>query len=853
MKKNLLSTAVGSCLLILFCATTTHAQIKGNPSLKVTTLQPPGTPKVSSKLSPDLKNLYDNSSSAQSNAKAVQSLGAKPLPPNNGLDKYMQIKGDKVVVDVTAKGDVNAAKTELQKMGFEVKAVFGRVISGIISISSLPQLEAATNVRFARPAYKPMHLSNQSNVRTFNFGGGGDRNKITPVISQGDTAQRSYIARKKYNVSGKGVKVGVISDSYNNLGGADVGVAHGELPGPTNPFGYKKPVQVLEDLDGGGTDEGRAMTEIVHDVAPGADLAFHTADFGQADFAQGIQDLANAGCNVINDDVFYYAEPFFQDGIIAQSVDLVKKRGVTYFSSAGNSSIRSYESDYRPSTYEPFGDGFGTAHNFSSPSDPAVYYQPLYIPSGGSIISSFQWDQSFFSASGVGCETDFDVYLVDIYGNIVAGGASDNIASGDPVEVFGYYNDTQNYTFFLVIVKYAGPDVSRLKYILYNDALFYLTDPPIPGILAPTIVGHTKAEGAISTGAAWYLNTPAYGLDTPYVEYFSSVGGVANYYDIAGNRIAPLIRNKPEIVAPDGGNTSFFDPFGNGDIPQDSDTFPNFFGTSAAAPHAAGVAALMIEAQKLRTITPDQIKGILESKAIDMDNIYTDGFDVGFDYNTGYGFIKADAAVGEVKFPNSYIKNLKLVALCSPDPSTTRNWKIINPNPFEVDVNWFVTGFNQNGTLQAAPGETTFSTNTATYRNYQVPNIVVINWEDNFGFTRFDAEASTRATCGKDAVSASMSDASLAKTATEESASEVSVADVYPNPSSKTFRVYLSLAGQQNVSIQLFSVDGKKLTEKVIGNSKGIVELDATRYAPGVYWINVKQGAFNKTIKVIRQ
>jgi len=188
----------------------------------------------------------------------------------------------------------------------------------------------------------------------------------------------------------------------------------------------------------------------------------------------------------------------------------------------------------------------------------------------------------------------------------------------------------------------AGPDPTRLKYILYNNALFYLTANPIPGILSPALVGHAKAEGAIATGAAFYLETPAYGVDTPLVEGFSSKGGVANYYDISGNRIPPLVRQKPEIVAPDGANTSFFDPFGNGDISEDKDTLPNFFGTSAAAPHAAGVAALMIDAQKLHTLKPGQIKGILSSHAVDMDDPYTTGFDNGFDFTTGAGLIVAD-------------------------------------------------------------------------------------------------------------------------------------------------------------------------------------------------------------------
>ena len=49
-------------------------------------------------------------------------------------------------------------------------------------------------------------------------------------------------------------------------------------------------------------------------------------------------------------------------------------------------------------------------------------------------------------------------------------------------------------------------------------------------------------------------------------------------------RIPPLVRRKPDLTAPDGGNTSFFDPFGDGDIAEDADSYPNFFGTSAAVP-----------------------------------------------------------------------------------------------------------------------------------------------------------------------------------------------------------------------------------------------------------------------------
>ncbi len=109
-------------------------------------------------------------------------------------------------------------------------------------------------------------------------------------------------------------------------------------------------------------------------------------------------------------------------------------------------------------------------------------------------------------------------------------------------------------------------------------------------------------------------------LNPALVELYSSYGGTPNYFDVEGNRIPPLVRKKPDLTAPDGGNTSFFDPFGDGDILEDADSYPNFFGTSAAAPHAAGVAALMIEAQKLKTITPDQIRGVMSTTASDMDD-----------------------------------------------------------------------------------------------------------------------------------------------------------------------------------------------------------------------------------------
>ena len=183
-------------------------------------------------------------------------------------------------------------------------------------------------------------------------------------------------------IIGSGVTVGVLSDSYNQLGGAAANVDSGDLPAT---------ITVLDDSGDCGlfiifipcTDEGRGMMQLIHDVAPGASQAFHTAFNGQADFAQGIEELAGCppgsslGCtpvagvaaDVIVDDVFYFAEPMFQDGIIAQAVDNVVEGGTSYFSAAGNNGRDAYES-LSPYGFNPSGefplqnDPFSESHDF---------------------------------------------------------------------------------------------------------------------------------------------------------------------------------------------------------------------------------------------------------------------------------------------------------------------------------------------------------------------------------------------------------------------------------------------------------------------------------------------------------
>jgi hypothetical protein len=198
------------------------------------------------------------------------------------------------------------------------------------------------------------------------------------------------------------------------------------------------------------------------------------------------------GAKVITDDVSYFDEPFFQDGLVAQAVNSVNAAGVAYFSAAGNEARLGYDHAFVPG---PFISGIGTVHNFGG-----TILQRVTLPPGSQFIMVLQWDSPFFSVSGApGTQNDLDVYLLDSTGqNVIAGATTNNIASGDAVEIFGTIgcNASVPCVGNIVIANFSGPNPGRFKYILFERGGNPTTSPALN---SGTIYGHGNANGAIAT------------------------------------------------------------------------------------------------------------------------------------------------------------------------------------------------------------------------------------------------------------------------------------------------------------------------------------------------------------------
>lgn len=501
----------------------------------------------------------------------------------------------KTVVDIKAVV-TPALLIEIESKGVEIIHSSKRynAIRARIPLEQIESVASLSNIKFIQPAVKAI------------------TNKIN--TSEGDIAHNADFGRNTFNVDGSGVKIGVLSDGVNSLAWIQV---LGDLPAVT----------VLSGQDGSG-DEGTAMLEIVHDLAPGAELFFATAFISKESFAENILNLRNAGCDVIVDDVSYPDESPFQDDILTQAVNDVAVDGVFYFSSAGNSGNKNddtsgvWEGNFVPITASSVEGINGSAHDFG------------WGNNSNEITKDSPFGFALFWSDPLGeSGNDYDLFLLDPYLMYVIG-VSNNYQNGiqDPFEYINSRNrdDTGNR---LVIINYNDLAEPRFLHLNANRGeLFFNTDGQIRGHAAAKDAFGVAAVNVATAGGGSFVG----GSDNP-VETFSSDGPRRVFYEADGTPITPgnflstggTVRQKPDIAAADGVSTA-------------TPGFEKFFGTSAAAPHAAAIAALLLDADPILTLA--EVRTALTSTALDIEA-------PGFDRDSGSGIIMADLALEAVIDP----------------------------------------------------------------------------------------------------------------------------------------------------------------------------------------------------------
>ncbi|CAG8998255.1 MAG: hypothetical protein CENE_00197 [Candidatus Celerinatantimonas neptuna] len=643
-RKYLLGVGLSCMSLAAIGATTSSSHLLSSPI--VTTSQ-------SSKISQNLQealNQQQNLSNVLSGKKIIANLQLKNIPSN--LKQQLSSLGVNVL---SISKDYNQAAVAVTRH------------SNVKSLIKLPVL---------------LHASLVS----------GEGSGTGKAFNRGyNSIGMDRLAKLMPNLTGKGIRIGIISGSFSHTSGvrgSDTTPAKckaGILENAKDQLTGDLPAKV--DIQGdscsssySGEDEGAAMAEVIHDIAPGAAISFHSAaPTSQETFVNSLNDLCKSkanggpGVDIIVDDAFYFGEPYYQEGITNQAIQNCIKKGVMYFTIAGNDADRDYQFKYKdinPSirdahsatgTKITYGDDFQEWPNGSA-------FLPITIPANSKFRADLTWNQPYisFQKNKVNFPLiDFDLFLFRKNSN----GKMSQITYSDNHQGKGYYNDpyeqvgynntsSSTVTVYLAVNHWSG----NTDFIPQDKNVPVLLDLRFPeptsddikvggGVTfnAPVMNGHAWTKGAITVGSMpwnWSIYDVAQNKTKPETE--SSKGALTHqfYFNVNGD-LDLSTRSGPTLAAPDGGDTTFFgkDDPSSWDIYGEPDGYPNYYGTSAAAPVAAALAAVLKQYAG-KDVSNSLIRKALVSTAHD---VYSGRASKGWDPVTGAGEVDAVAAFKYLK------------------------------------------------------------------------------------------------------------------------------------------------------------------------------------------------------------
>ena len=467
------------------------------------------------------------------------------------------------------------------------------------------------------------------------------------VQTEGDAVLRADEARETFGVDGTGVKVGVISNGINGL---TESLGSGDLPSsgvniPSSPLtgggisiddpcpGFAPVTSTpaaRPDVTTGA--EGTAMLEIIHDIAPGAELFFASGS--------GITDLEHRRArrcltevvNIITDDVaFFNAGSYDGSSAVSQESTASVLAGVANFISVGNYALVHYQgmfTDTDGDSFHEFDLSLGLPFTDNSGETLNITILPLEV-----VTIHLQWDDSF-GASG----NDYNLALITpadpsspeevlvLFSSVTPQDGDDNPTEG----LFSIINNGLDPITVGIVIENFDAEMSKEFDMFVLFSILPVLDEFI--VTQSSVPNNSDADLVLSIGSIGLEpgNPLVQGIDE--IRSYSSQGPTNDG------------RMKPEFVAPDGVSVTGAGGFSS-----------PFFGTSAAAPHAAGVAALLLQADE--ELTPSEISSVLQQTSqslspTDVSDILSNtAVDLGTpgpDNTFGFGRIDAFAAVQSI-------------------------------------------------------------------------------------------------------------------------------------------------------------------------------------------------------------
>jgi subtilisin family serine protease len=430
-----------------------------------------------------------------------------------------------------------------------VRGRVGNLIEAQVAIEAVEWLSGPREIGWIEPAPLPVPMQ---------------------VTSQGvavTQASKFLEGNASYRPSGEPIRVGVLDggfEGYQKLLG-------GELPSSVTAHSFH-PL----GIGGGGVMHGTACAEIVHDMAPDAEL--YLANFDSvAEHGQAVDWLVSQRVDVISYSIGWYnSGPGDGRGMINDHVRRAIGAGVEWVGSAGNDAQTHWEAVFSDTNSNGW-------HNYT----PADEGNTVSLRAGDLFIAYLSWDDWFQSSQ------DYDLYIFDPSNRLVAFSEDYQTGTQPPTEAAGFIAPSSG-NYYVAIHRYSATRNVRLEAFFIVESAQNRLQYVVP---AGSLAIPADTDGAIAVGATYWRDDAG--------EPFSSQGPTSDG------------RMKPDLSAPDGVDTATYQALGE-----------PFYGTSAAAPHVAGAIALL--KARFGIYSMDQVVEILYGRAIDRgpagkDNQYGEG------------------------------------------------------------------------------------------------------------------------------------------------------------------------------------------------------------------------------------